>query len=108
MQILHSKFHKILGPWVPLTLTGEGMLERILEDPTQPLQECADQGFGIEAEGIADNKKSLVELCRQGQQNGAKRMDVSYDFFFGGDHRENYPDSPMTWQKNMVWVLRPA
>ena len=98
MQILHSKLHKILDPWVPLTLTGEGILERILEDPTQPLQECADQGFGIEAEGIADNKKSLVELCRHGQQNGAKRMDVSYDFFFGGDHRENYPDSPLTVQ----------
>lgn len=96
MAILNKDLHRILDPWASLVLMGEGMLERIVEDPSQPLMEQSNQGFGIETIKTYDGKTSFLDLCRRGQAMGAGRMDVAYDFFFGGDKRENYPDSPLT------------
>lgn len=96
MRILNETLYRILGPWASLVLMGEGMLERILEDPNQPLLDRNEKGFGIEMLDTYDTKTSFVDICRQGKAMGAKRMDVTYDFFFGGDTRENYPDSPLT------------
>ena len=96
MRILKDWFHRVLDPNVMLTLMGEGMLERILEDPGQPLMERSDKGYGLEMTDTYDSNTSFLDLCRQGKANDAKRLDVSYDFFFGGDKRENYPDSPLT------------
>lgn len=98
MRILSDWFHRILDPNVMLTLMGEGMLERILEDPSQPLVERSDRGYGLEQTDTYDENTSFLDLCRQGKAIGAKRLDVSYDFFFGGDRREHYPDSPLTVQ----------
>lgn len=98
MRILHDDLHQLLDPFMGLTLMGEGMLQRILEDPAQPLLEQQQQGYGIETMETYDAKTSFLDLCRQGKANGVKRMDVFYDFFFGGDQRENYPDSPVTVQ----------
>lgn len=33
---------------------------------------------------------------RDAHARGVTRVEVSYDFFFGGSKRENYPDSPLT------------
>lgn len=96
MQILSRSFLQLLAPWMGLTLMGEGMLERILEDPNQPLLPTADQGYGLEGQETYRPGTSFLDLCRQGQAIGAGRLDVCYDFFFGGDRRENYPDSPLT------------
>lgn len=96
MRILNKELHQILDPWTSLVLMGEGMLERIIEDPSQPLVERSEQGFGIETMETYDGKTSFLDLCRKGQAMNAGRMDVAYDFFFGGDKRENYPDSPLT------------
>ncbi len=96
MQILNQSFLQILAPWMGLTLMGEGMLERILEDPSQPLMRSTDQGYGLENQETYSANTSFLDLCRQGKAIRTRRMDVSYDFFFGGDHRENYPDSPLT------------
>ena len=96
MRILHDDLHRILAPYMPLTLMGEGMLERIAEDPNQPLLERNEKGYGIEAQDTYDTKTSFLDLCRQGKAIGARRLDAAYDFFFGGDTRENYPDSPLT------------
>ena len=96
MHIIKEDLHRILDPYTMLTLMGEEMLERILEDPAQPMMPQAHRGYGIEAMETYDRNISFLDLCRQGQAMGARRMDVYYDFFFGGSKRENYPDSPMT------------
>lgn len=96
MRILNDDLHRILDPFASLVLMGEGMLERILEDPSQPLLERNEKGFGIEALDTYDTKTSFLDICRRGKTMGARRLDVAYDFFFGGDKRENYPDSPLT------------
>ena len=96
MKIIKEDIHKVLAPFTMLTLMGEEMLERILEDPSQPMMPQANRGYGIEALETYDENISFLDLCRQGQAMGARRMDVYYDFFFGGSKRGNYPDSPMT------------
>ncbi len=96
MGIINDDLHRILDPFIPLTLMGEGMLERIVEDPNQPLLERSEKGYGIEALDTYDTKTSFLDICRQGKAIGARRLDAAYDFFFGGDMRENYPDSPLT------------
>ena len=96
MKILKEEIHRIFDPVAMLTLMGEDMLERIIEDPNQPLMENEEKGFSYEVDATYDTKVSFIDICKEGQANGAKRLDVYYDFFFGGDSRENYPDSPMT------------
>lgn len=96
MRILNDDLHRILDPCASLVLMGEGMLERILEDPNLPLLDRNEKGYGIEALDTYDTITSFVDICRRGKAMGARRLDVAYDFFFGGDKRENYPDSPLT------------
>jgi len=96
MRLFNEDMYRVLAPYSVLTLMGEEMLERIVADPSQPLLEEVVKGFGIEAIDTYDTKISYMDICRQGKANRSKRIDVSYDFFFGGDKRENYPDSPMT------------
>ncbi len=96
MHIIKDEIHRILDPYAMLTLMGEDMLERIIEDPGQPLMKQNDKGIGIEDLETYDSKTSFLDICREGQARGARRMDVYYDFFFGGNKRENYPDSPKT------------
>lgn len=79
-----------------LILMDESTLERIIEDPAKPLLEQTEKGVSGEETRMYDTSTSLVDVCREGQKNGAKRLEVSYDFFFGGSKRENYPDSPVT------------
>lgn len=102
MDILNSDLLQLLSPWAALNLMGEEMLARIVEDPSQPMMKDTSQGFGIESIETYDKRISFLDLCRQGQANGARRMDVFYDFFFGGNARSNYPDSPMTVKANKV------
>jgi len=96
MHIIKEDIHRILDPFTTLTLMGEDMLERIIEDPSQPLMKQNDKGIGVEDRETYDTKISFLDICREGQAKGARRMDVFYDFFFGGSKRENYPDSPKT------------
>lgn len=102
MRILKEDLHRILDPYASLTLMGDDMLERIVQDPGQPLMGNADKGYGLEAQDTYDRQTSLLDICRQGRENGAKRLDVSFDFFFGGDKRESFPDSPLTVQAYQV------
>lgn len=102
MHIIKEDIHRIFDPFAMLTLMGEDMLERIMEDPSQPIMVQEDKGYGIEALDTYDSKISFLDICREGQAKGARRLDVYYDFFFGGEKRENYPDSPMTLQAYKV------
>ena len=98
MRILNEDLHKILDPCSSLILMGGGMLERIINDPSGPLMDRVESGYCVETIDIYDQSTSLLDLCRLGQANGSRRLDVSYDFFFGGDKRSLYPDSPLTVQ----------
>lgn len=96
MKIVKDDVHRLLEPFTTLMFLGEDMLSRIVEDPAQSLLESNEKGFSYEEQDMYDTNISLLDICREGQKMGAKRIDVSYDFFFGGDKRENYPDSPLT------------
>ena len=48
MRIIKEEIHQLLDPFAMLTLMGEDMLERIIEDPSQPLMERNDKGIGVE------------------------------------------------------------
>lgn len=96
MRILSEDLHRILDPNTMLTLMGGGMLERIMRHPEQPLMDQVEAGYGVETVAVYDRDTSFLDLCRQAQANGARRLDVSYDFFFGGNKRTLYPDSPLT------------
>ena len=96
MHILSQHLVQLLAPWASLTLMGDEMLKQVLEDPSQPLMRNTDQGYGLEDIETYDTKTSIMDLLKQGQANDARRLDVFYDFFFGGDQRALYPDSPLT------------
>lgn len=81
---------------VALIITDEKQLEIILEDPAKPLQYDDNKGFSGEEKSIYEGRTSLLDICKEGAKLGAKRLEVSYDFFFGGNERRNYPDSKLT------------
>ncbi|NLO81714.1 MAG: hypothetical protein GX094_01410 [Clostridiales bacterium] len=81
---------------VTLILTDEKQLEIIIEDPSKPLFENDERGFSGEREKLYRDNTSLIDICREGQKKGAERLELSYDFFFGGSRRTNYPDSEIT------------
>jgi hypothetical protein len=81
---------------VTLILTDEKQLQIILDDPARPLFEDDERGFSGEKEKLYGENVSLLDICREGQRKGAKRLELSYDFFFGGSTRTNYPDSDIT------------
>ena len=93
---------RLLDKHDTLLLMDERTLSRIIEDPTQPLLPDVEKGYSGEKHRLYDQKTSLVDLCKAAEQAEAHRLEVSYDFFFGGSKRENYPDSPVTLQAYKV------
>lgn len=81
---------------VALLVTDERQFDIILDDPARSLFSYDDRGFSGERETLYRHDLSLVDLCREGRENGAERIEVSYDFFFGGRVRTLYPDSEKT------------
>ncbi|MEA4888852.1 MAG: hypothetical protein VB070_05255 [Clostridiaceae bacterium] len=81
-----------------LIITDEKQLERIIADPRQPFNVDDSKGFSLETRRLYPEPLTVYDICRQGAEQGAERLEVSYDFFFGGSKRTLYPDSPMTLQ----------
>jgi len=79
-----------------LILTDEKQLERIVSHPDLPLFDDEERGFSGEKKGIYPPGTTLDSFMRDAVEKGITRIEVSYDFFFGGSKRENYPDSPLT------------
>lgn len=96
MRIIKDEIQKNLDVSVALMILDDSMLERIIEDPSQPMINENRSGYSREKFSMYDTKTSLIDLCKAGQARGAKRIDVSYDFFFGGEERKNFPDSELT------------
>ncbi|MBQ2957159.1 MAG: hypothetical protein IJE08_11930 [Clostridia bacterium] len=79
-----------------LILTDEKQLERIVEHPNLPLFDDEERGFSLEKKGLYPPGTTLDSFMQDAKEKGITRIEVSYDFFFGGSKRENYPDSPLT------------
>ncbi len=79
-----------------LILTDEKQLERIVEHPDLPLFDDEERGFSGEKKGLYPPGTTLDSFMQDAKDRGITRIEVSYDFFFGGSKRENYPDSPLT------------
>lgn len=79
-----------------LILTDEKQLRRIAENPEQPLFDDEERGFSGEKKGLYPPGTTLDSFMREAHEKGCTRVEVSYDFFFGGTTRENYPDSELT------------
>ena len=96
MRIIKEEIQKNLDVSIALMILDDSMLERIIENPAQPLIGETLSGYSREKFSMYDAKTSLIDLLEAGKARGAKRIDVSYDFFFGGDTRKNFPDSELT------------
>ena len=79
-----------------LILTDEKQLERIANEPEKPLFDDAELGFSNEKQSRYPVGTTLESFVKQAKEKGCERIEVSYDFFFGGTTRLNYPDSPTT------------
>lgn len=80
-----------------LILTNEKQLDRIIADPAAPLFVDEELGFSHESKKLnGAEEETLVSKCRDAQAAGCTRMEVSYDFFFGGSARHNYPSDETT------------
>lgn len=80
-----------------LILTDEKQLDRIIEGPETPLFVNEDLGFSTERQKLnKDDAETLLSKCKELQEAGCTRMEVSYDFFFGGSKRCNYPSDETT------------
>ncbi|MDR0583815.1 MAG: hypothetical protein LBG57_05625, partial [Treponema sp.] len=79
-----------------LILTDEKQLDRIIENPEEPIFDDAARGFSSEKQGLYPPGTTLKSFCENARHQGGERLEVSYDFFFGGTTRENYPDSEKT------------
>ncbi|MDR0583929.1 MAG: hypothetical protein LBG57_06225, partial [Treponema sp.] len=79
-----------------LILTDEKQLDRIIEKPGEPLFDDEERGFSGEKKGLYPPGTTLESFCENARRQGGERVEVSYDFFFGGSTRENYPDSEKT------------
>lgn len=85
-----------------LLLMRDETLDRIIENPKQPLQKEEEKGFSSEHRRLYDTNTTLMDLCMKGVEKNATRFELSYDFFFGRSVRENYPDSPKTVQSYKI------
>ena len=67
MRILHDDLHQLLDPFMGLTLMGEGMLQRILEDPAEictAITAIAEKYSPDYKEGIPEEiNSSMASLC---------------------------------------------
>lgn len=79
-----------------LILTDEKQLARIAESPDKLLFDDEERGYSGEKKGIYPPGTTLDSFMQSAKNRGCTRIEVSYDFFFGGTKRENYPDSPLT------------
>ena len=97
MDTVKSKgLKKLFDKHVTLIITDEKQLERIINDPDKPFNLDDDRGYSGEKQSIYNKPTSLVDICKQGVEKGAKRLEVSYDYFFGGTKRKYYPDDTFT------------
>ena len=84
---------------VSLILTSDEQLVRIMNDPYCDIVESGENQ-------LYEPGVSLESLCAEGAKRGARRLEVSYDFFFAkdlgkkafedGGAREYYPDDEVT------------
>ena len=79
-----------------LILTDEKQLERIATDPDKPLFDDQEKGFSGEKKRMYPEGTTLESFVRDAKERGCERIEVSYDFFFGGTTRRNYPSTPVT------------
>jgi len=79
-----------------LILTDEKQLLRIVEHPDLPLFDDEERGFSGEKKGLYPPGTTLDSFMQEAKERHCTRIEVSYDFFFGGSKRENYPDSELT------------
>ena len=79
-----------------LILTDERQLERLATDPDKPLFDDQEKGFSGERKRMYPEGTTLESFIKDAKQRGCERIEVSYDFFFGGSERRNYPSSPVT------------
>ena len=79
-----------------LILTDEKQLERLATDPDKPLFDDQEKGFSGEKKRMYPEGTTLESFVRDAKERGCERIEVSYDFFFGGTTRRNYPSSPAT------------
>jgi hypothetical protein len=79
-----------------LILTDEKQLDRIIEKPDFPLFDDEERGHSGESRGLYPPGTTLQSFCENAKREGGERVEVSYDFFFGGAKRENYPSSEKT------------
>ena len=64
MRIIKEDIHQILDPFAALTLMGEEMLERIIEDPSQPLMKQNEKGIGLEEQETYDLLCDTIEAVK--------------------------------------------
>ena len=80
-----------------IILTSEKQLERIIEGPDTPLFEDEELGLSAERQKLNREKKETVRTrCAAAAARGCDRVEVSYDFFFGGSMRTFYPSDETT------------
>ncbi|MHB1151691.1 MAG: hypothetical protein ACYCWE_08535 [Eubacteriales bacterium] len=79
-----------------LILTDEKQLDRIIDGPDVPIFYDDQKGHSGESVRFHNEKETLNSFCENAAKHGAVRVEVSYDFFFGGTQRHNYPDSETT------------
>jgi len=79
-----------------LILTDEKQLDRIIEGPQVPIFKDEQKGFSGEKQRINDDDTTLESFCKKAGERGCTRAEVSYDFFFGGTTRNNYPSDETT------------
>lgn len=85
-----------------LILTDEKQLARIADYPDLPLYDDEERGFSGEKKGIYPPGTTLNSFMKDAYERGCTRVEVSYDFFFGGSKRENYPDDELTMRAYKV------
>ena len=79
-----------------LILTDEKQLERLAYEPEKPLFDDQEKGFSGEKKRMYPEGTTLESFVKEAKERGCERIEVSYDFFFGGSVRENYPSTPVT------------
>jgi len=85
-----------------LILTDEKQLARIADYPDLPLYDDEERGFSGEKKGIYPPGTTLNSFMKDAYERHCTRVEVSYDFFFGGSKRENYPDDELTMRAYKV------
>ena len=103
MQILKKEgVFRLYDRNTSLILTDEKQLKRIAENPDKPLFDDEERGFSGEKKGLYPPGTTLDSFMKDAKDRGCERVEISYDFFFGGSKRENYPDDELTMRAYKV------